>query len=1556
MSKKQFKSQASSSRAVSGAFASRGQGFSGLGGPAVVGLGLTSSSSSPLSYVAEPPDLSRISEPNVVVALKNLLKKDSTTKAKALEDLQSYVLSTGVEEQVVEDALLEAWGHIAVSCGKRIARHMPNLVGAWLAGLHDNDRPVAKAAQDSFRHVFPTQHKMRAVWKVYQSPILEYSRDAILKETVQSLSDERTVSPDDAEAKYARVVGTNISVITDSLAELSTEETTKEHGLYVKLFNDTKLWKFSSHHDAFVRRAVYKLLHVVVSGQRAAVDFGILSTTILAEALNIDQSGSAYDYSDVLYVLTKTKSEVWTDLYTGKKPAVKGLRQFLKKGSQGGPHGYWTNVERILCYIPSSIIAPTWAGDGEQLLVAKELLEALHDGIIKEPRVNLPVAWNTYVATAARVSTMLIEEQDRQRLLQAAIAPLFEHFILPKQELSRWSIGVSPALATGIIVKAFQNTIKLGGYQLLEQELQRCAESLIEHIKTSHPEQSRDYAKSQDAVAAEANRWFSLTAEVSRDASEIVKQILIEPSVSLVEGAMEVVKARNGKPYGAAATIEAAMRLLPSVLMANANALEAMTKFLNEDVPSLILSPSSPYLITALCAFEGRPRFEKARDAVAQALLRAPDSPARNAALKRVVTTSALQNSAHSIELDEVILGTLRKAMKGHEQSWGLVIAVLDSSMTPHPLTDQLLAAMTESLSVDLETSPALHGLDLATKHNGKAIRKFSTTADGSKLLSRLLFLIESPIDDIAHQAATVSVAVESSLSNDKGLSHVSRSMIEIINKELDGAGPTSLSVDSLIDQASKILQQIPSADRSVTVAQLLPDSAQWSIVSKPFLKIPPNLALAITSPMGGAVYAVDRVDAKTDLQAALEISRDLNGYAPALRMAIYVSRLIEESDIFEHVSIKQRTEIVSYLSLLVNLASDNLGLQGANHLWNEYTPEVDDEMARFISRTQALIARWLETANSSDLRSTAETEFLGAAGHRFLEGSSGLSANAYNNARAFSVLQSELLESNGTTTEMALEESLLKDFRRGSDVFLATALLTGLKVRKESMKLCNETVADLTGLNITQNDAEGLRQLIIINTIIQNQDGIADGIPQQRLVFLIKHLLSNLGQSIPSSPVIAEIFKVFTVVLPIIKGIYGSHWTEILRSITTVWSQKPSSNDEELPIVHASLRLYATVRSLVGDEDGNDDLEDAWKESLSASSNGLINLLKRPQAVSDDANQPLRMVNELLARQIAKVPIEHLEDPSELYPLLYVDSRSIQETAYGVLHEHIPSEQEQTSLEVALSKMDARLPDELLSLILEAPTAESLADATFERTMPLHLRGYLLSWKLVFDHFTNASYKVKADYVENIKKGTYLVGLLDFTFDFLGHSMNKPADASRFDIISYTPDMEESPQKDAQWLLIHLYYLALRHLPTLSRTWWMACQNRQTVLAVEVWTEKYISPLIIAAELTTVSDWIPTQATDSQALTIKVNQKAKEITAGYEVDDQTMQIAIKLPPTYPLHQATVEGINRVGVDEKKWRSWLINTQGVITFSVSSPASLHFSLVSVHSYRINLDL
>ena len=107
MSKKQFKSQASSSRAFSSTFGGQHESFGGVGLGAALSFGSISSSS--LSYIYEPPDLSQISDSGAVVAFKNLQKKDSTTKTKALEGLQNVIKSLTLEKKEVEEGILQAW-------------------------------------------------------------------------------------------------------------------------------------------------------------------------------------------------------------------------------------------------------------------------------------------------------------------------------------------------------------------------------------------------------------------------------------------------------------------------------------------------------------------------------------------------------------------------------------------------------------------------------------------------------------------------------------------------------------------------------------------------------------------------------------------------------------------------------------------------------------------------------------------------------------------------------------------------------------------------------------------------------------------------------------------------------------------------------------------------------------------------------------------------------------------------------------------------------------------------------------------------------------------------------------------------------------------------------------------------------------------------------------------------------------------------------------------------------------------------------------------------------
>ena len=110
----------------------------------------------------------------------------------------------------------------------------------------------------------------------------------------------------------------------------------------------------------------------------------------------------------------------------------------------------------------------------------------------------------------------------------------------------------------------------------------------------------------------------------------------------------------------------------------------------------------------------------------------------------------------------------------------------------------------------------------------------------------------------------------------------------------------------------------------------------------------------------------------------------------------------------------------------------------------------------------------------------------------------------------------------------------------------------------------------------------------------------------------------------------------------------------------------------------------------------------------------------------------------DLLCRLITVVPTEGLEEVSKFFPLLTARSRAVQRAAYTILHRYVPSTQEQVSFDVALSKSTVRLPNELISLLLEAPSSESMALSDGDDRLWADVRSYLLSWQVVFDHFVN--------------------------------------------------------------------------------------------------------------------------------------------------------------------------------------------------------------------------
>jgi len=93
------------------------------------------------------------------------------------------------------------------------------------------------------------------------------------------------------------------------------------------------------------------------------------------------------------------------------------------------------------------------------------------------------------------------------------------------------------------------------------------------------------------------------------------------------------------------------------------------------------------------------------------------------------------------------------------------------------------------------------------------------------------------------------------------------------------------------------------------------------------------------------------------------------------------------------------------------------------------------------------------------------------------------------------------------------------------------------------------------------------------------------------------------------------------------------------------------------------------------------------------------------------------------------------------------------------------------------------------------------------------------------------------------------LIPLLEFMFDFLQKAHGKIIDPTKFDIQSFEPDESENAEKETQWLLVHLYYLCLRHLANMTKNWWIDTKKRVKG-PVEAWTERYVSSIYLSQHL----------------------------------------------------------------------------------------------------------
>ncbi|KAL8342851.1 hypothetical protein RB598_004284 [Gaeumannomyces tritici] len=1542
------------SRAAGGA-----KGFSSHS-PSPFGAFSSSAGGSRLSYLFEPPNLSSISDPNVAVSLKNVLKKDSTTKARALEELVLHAQQQppASAPDGVEDAVLDAWVQIypraavdnsrrvrelahsllldlVKSAKKRMERRIPKIVGPWLAGTYDKDRVVARAATDALQSLFNTDEKILQFWRRCQPQILEYAIEAV-QETPDSLSDERSTTKDDSEAKYHRVLSGGLSLVMALLQRLDVSEIQKNQEDYDRFFSLDAVWNAATSQDSFVRRQYYQLLSLALETQEAALDAHIpkVGKLLVSEAVKSDQTGSATDLVKVLASLTKLHPEIWGT----KKPSLSRLRVLLEKGSQGSaaPSMFWQFLDQLIAVMPQENLTPETAAD---------TLKSIKTGISNrsEPATAALDAWSTYLSVFRRLSPKLASGELRSDLATKYIQPLIEDYVHTEGVASRSTTQLTVAVRATLMLSSLSDpTIT----QVAKEIWNTISDQLVENLQSSLSEAPEDFEKAQKTLADECTRFYSVvggihertSSNTAKEAAEVAVDITSPAAAKLLLGAMQVLIRGTYKLFGAASVLDAALSKCP-FLLKREEVMPDLERLFPTDsqatLETMLSSDSAPFLLSFLASLfnlDGWDDYCKsALSAIIGSLLSHPDQAVSTRYLAKLLSRKAFAPLARQqSSLQDYLKRNCLECARGANHSWEL----FEACFTFDILAPEVASETAEGLWAIFEGQPVTEAEVPLKALEIVAQRKPTLLSDSSDLhlglVAKLLSMAEISDQKLSSQSERVRLLLEPHADGGPPL-------VRIIQQNLEEASPASLGVDTLVDQASK-MAQMPG----VSLEDLFPSTTAWIDQLILFLDGSLNPSLSLTSDMGG-VYLLGSANRREHHYHP----RDRKGLSVPARMAVYTTKLLTSDLKITALPKEFQVELLCLLSLVEYVVADQIVLLEENRLWASLSqPEELAEAEELVSSTRRIINDTIAAADPGQSGVPAKEGVVGELVKVLIGQSQTLSPLAVYSARALAQILRMLTERHGfrASQQELWVTSIATMSATPATILPCAAILSGYGELLASSAavgmMLNRLVSDIAYAK-SPDSLQTLLNLILFNACMPIYAADGPPVANNRLVFAVRQITSWFDNpDVLGSKMATECCRALGHLFPCVKDVYGSHWEKALGFCRHLWDKAArETEDRRLPYVHASLKLVSLVE---GFDEPNDDLADAIISFTGDKTEGLLRLLMLEDGAT---SQPAERVNALLCRQTERIPLEHIKDLGGIYGLMDATSRDIQRAAFGLLHRKIPSEQARLSEEILLEKTKPHLPAELLSLLLDPPTLETFHDELLAG-FPTPVRGYLLTWVVIFDAFGAAAFRLRSEYYENLKATGSLGPLLDLTFDVLGHSVARPLNLEKAHItadriMSY--DMKfaeaETEELNMHWLFVHVYYLALRYVPGLVKSWYIECRSKQTRIAVEAWTRRYFSPLIVAHTIDEVVKWNDEQEPpedDEKELIIKTNKSAREVTVGYQVDEEEAAIAIKMPESYPLDPVSVISVNRVAVTEKKWQSWLMTTQGVITFSHGS--------------------
>ncbi|EPS35471.1 hypothetical protein H072_11151 [Dactylellina haptotyla CBS 200.50] len=1270
--------------------------------------------SSPLSYFAEPPDIKSISIPNLVVVFSNLLKRDDTTKEKALADLLDWV----TEQTSIENAIVYCYvqlypklsfentirirqlshkvlGGIAEKTRRAFVPYLPQVVGSWLAGLYDSDQSVSAAATDALRQVFTTDEKIALVWKTYQMAIMDFCGNVKANEQAHTLSDERSNSPDEMETKFARVMkGVTMAAahLVSAMAKMGAQEP-KYDEPYLTFMNEPRLWTFAYHNDPYLRQAVYSFLRTCLVNRKDYVEpaLHIIAPAMIEKALTSSQLGSNQKFLDTLLTLNETFPGAWEIAATAKKPTFKVVKRYVAKGSQGAPAEFWTKFTSLVETLPEKAL-PSISDEVQQFLTA------IVDGLsgTMEPKDHRPDAWSCYFQICAFfLSKEFLSEDIRREIVLVNIGNTFKEFIEPKEELAAWRIGLSdPPTVLAKALKVITDVDTVFVKQRIEDltdELSKVVETAVETASTG------DKAAAVEKSMVTVDAWTKLTSALyhTLDRKHWSALALNSAEQDLLCYAVKSSKATRGANVVASALVASIARSANSSVRRDASCRVSLHEYLVDDSQTLVASHSREYFFNTLFAYQKHWDSSNGHGILEETVDLLVISENREAILQFMYNFERSHTKAcvSSANLDGYLRRECEHAItEADEISWKMLIVAFQAPelLVSRQLKADMAVKLVEKLheiAMDRSYDHTLTGNILTELSRIPPVVLASISQHLRRdLITTLLLVLETADEENIKKADILFVKLCSEKNlDDAEINQIRTDIVTTLSSlVVEQAAGSFISIRLLVSKALCVLSHADLSREGQLMTDMSYNDGTWRKYLQPVFQSQPDTSLSAFQPLGESIFLVGPSEDSEDHKDSL----DRESLSVSMRMTTFMLSVLSKA---ESSSASQKTTrdeqkktlatsvcklspelqwpFLRYSLIMAEIVLDKLGVPDESTPLRQTILEdlaTSIEIVRHVSvQDYTSTANLLATGNEKKGVNFTNSTLFGLSEYAAVLPAT---CEAYYHARALRSLVLVLRHMGVTGKDAILWVDTLEIGKKKDDKFILrdVAVLSGLRddtfaAAPLVVQLRNRIISDISGIEAEDAIEKAFPKLLLLNeTWTSDRVENPMDIPAQRGLLLLKRILSWLSEELPPEALamqapglLSAMMRATRKLLPALRKLQGSHWQDLFAVLEYSFSSLYNSLGDTVAVLLSSFSVYEMVKEIRATNQEDEYVND----DLSDQWDWFLPRLYRIwlNLLTDIAaplqNRAFKEYCSAISRALMNMPLHFLDDPAAVGP-----------------------------------------------------------------------------------------------------------------------------------------------------------------------------------------------------------------------------------------------------------------------------------------------------------------